>query len=186
MCRQCRKKHACHLKQFLSSQQPTSENIAAKSNPPRKRFPIPPEMFSSPSGMNNSALISDEDYKQPPTPANAKTAYNQYVYKLHEATEISEPFRYLDFVLMKDLHPRTKHYYQGRSQTSEQDEANLGHRRREPLGGSEGKPPPPGPLPPPRKFSNLKALECSFKHFSWHLSSETSLLGKRRNSPFYC
>ena len=32
---------------------------------------------------------------------------------------------------------------QGRSQTSEQDEANLGHRRCEPLGGSEGKPPPP-------------------------------------------
>ena len=113
MCRQCREKYACHPKQFQSSQQPTSENIAAKSNPPRKRFPIPPEMFSSPSGMNNS-LISDEDYKQPLTPASAKTAYNQYVYKLHEATGISEPFRHLDSVLMKewkDLHPRTKHYY---------------------------------------------------------------------------
>ena len=63
--------------------------------------------------MNNS-LISDEDYKQPLTPASAKTAYNQYVYKLHEATGISEPFRHLDSVLMKewkDLHPRTKHYY---------------------------------------------------------------------------
>ena len=47
-------------------------------------------MFSSPSGMHNS-LISDEDYKQPLTPASAKTAYNQYVYKLHEATGISEP-----------------------------------------------------------------------------------------------
>ena len=113
MCRQCREKHACHLEQFQSSQQPTSENIAAKSNPPRKRFPIPPEMFSSPSGMNNS-LIGDEDYKQPLTPASAKTAYNQCVYKLHEATGISEPFRHLDSVLMKewkDLHPRTKHYY---------------------------------------------------------------------------
>ena len=108
MCRQCREKHACHPKQFQSSRQPTSENIATKSNPPRKRFPIPPEMFSSPSGMNNS-LISDEDYKQPLTPASAKTAYNQYVYKLHEATGISEPFRHLDSVLMKDwkdLHPR--------------------------------------------------------------------------------
>ena len=63
--------------------------------------------------MNNS-LISDEDYKQPLTPASAKTTYNQYVYKLHEATGISEPFRHLDSVLMKewkDLHPRTKHYY---------------------------------------------------------------------------
>ena len=113
MCRQCREKHAYHLKQFQSSQQLTSENIAAKSNPPRKRFPIPPEMFSSPSGMNNS-LTSDEDYKQPLTPASAKTAYNQCVYKLHEPTGISEPFRHLDSVLMKewkDLHPRTKHYY---------------------------------------------------------------------------
>jgi len=113
VCRQCREKHACHLKQFQSSEQPTSENIAAKSNPPRKRFPIPTEMFSSPSGMNNS-LISDEDYKQPLTPASAKTAYNQYVYKLHEANGISEPFRHLDSVLMKewkDLHPLTKHYY---------------------------------------------------------------------------
>ena len=69
---------------------------------------------------------------------------------------------------------------QGRSQTSEQDEANLGHRRREPLGGSEGK------SPAPRKFSNLKALECSFIYFPWHLSSETSLLGKRRRLLFYC
>ena len=63
--------------------------------------------------MNNS-LISDEDYKQPLTPASAKTAYNQYVYKLHEATGISEPFRHLDSVLMKewkDVHPRTKHYH---------------------------------------------------------------------------
>ena len=63
--------------------------------------------------MDNS-LISDEDYKQPLTPASVKTAYNQYVYKLHEATGISEPFRHLDSVLMKewkDLHPRTKHYY---------------------------------------------------------------------------
>ena len=62
--------------------------------------------------MNNS-LISDEDYKQPLTPASAKTAYNQYVYKLHEATRIIEPFRHLDSVLMKewkDLHPCTKHY----------------------------------------------------------------------------
>ena len=50
--------------------------------------------------MNNS-LISDEDYKQPLTPASAKTAYNQYVYKLHEATGISEPFRHLDSVLMR-------------------------------------------------------------------------------------
>jgi len=36
------------------------------------------------------------------------------VYKLHEATGISEPFKHLDSVLMKegkDLHPRTKHYY---------------------------------------------------------------------------
>ena len=63
--------------------------------------------------MNNS-LISDEDYKQPLTTASAKTAYNQYVYKLHEATGISEPFRHLDSVLMKewkDLHRHTKHYY---------------------------------------------------------------------------
>lgn len=63
--------------------------------------------------MKNS-LISDEDYKQPLTTASAKTAYNQYVYKLHEATGISEPFRHLDSVLMKewkDLHRRTKHYY---------------------------------------------------------------------------
>ena len=38
----------------------------------------------------------------------------------------------------------TNHYSsQGRSQTSEQDEANLRHLRREPLGESEGKPPPP-------------------------------------------
>ena len=34
---------------------------------------------------------------------------------------------------------------QGRSQTSEQDEANLGPRRREPLVGSEDKPPTPPP-----------------------------------------
>ena len=101
VCRQCREKHACHLKQFQSSQQPTSENIAAKNNPPRKRVPIPPEMFSSPSGMDNS-LISNKDYKQPLTPASAKTAYNQYVYKLHEATGISERFRHLDSVLMKE------------------------------------------------------------------------------------
>ena len=70
-------------------------------------------MFSSPSGMHNS-LISDEDYKQPLTPASAKTAYNQYVYKLREATGISESFRHLDSVLMKkweDLRPRTKYYY---------------------------------------------------------------------------
>ena len=63
--------------------------------------------------MNNS-LISDEDYKQPLKPASAKTAYNQYVYKLYEVTRISEPFRHLDSVLMKewkDLHPRSKHYY---------------------------------------------------------------------------
>ena len=64
--------------------------------------------------MNNS-LISDEDYKQPLTLASAKTAYNHYVYKLHEATGISEPFRHPDSVLLmkewKDLHPRTKHYY---------------------------------------------------------------------------
>ena len=36
------------------------------------------------------------------------------MYKLHEATGISEPFRHLDSVLMKewkDLHPCTKHYY---------------------------------------------------------------------------
>ena len=36
------------------------------------------------------------------------------MYKLHEATGISEPFRHLDSVLMKerkDLHRRTKHYY---------------------------------------------------------------------------
>ena len=36
------------------------------------------------------------------------------MYKLHEATGISEPFRHLDSVLMKewkDLHSRTKHYY---------------------------------------------------------------------------
>ena len=33
--------------------------------------------------------------------------------------------------------------FQGRSQTLEQDETNIGHRRREPLGGSEGKPPLP-------------------------------------------
>ena len=97
MCRQCQEKHACHLKQFQSSQQPPSANIVAKSNPPCKRFPIPPEMFSSPSGMNNS-LITDEDYKQSLTPASAKTAYNQYVYKLHEATGINEPFRHLDSV----------------------------------------------------------------------------------------
>ncbi|KAL9956431.1 hypothetical protein ACROYT_G037906 [Oculina patagonica] len=113
VCRQCREKHACYLKQFKSSQQPSSENIAAKSITPRKRFPIPPEVLSSPSGMEDS-LISDEDYKQPLTPATAKTAYNQYVYKLHEATGISEPFRHLDSVLMKewnDLHPRTQHHY---------------------------------------------------------------------------
>ena len=63
--------------------------------------------------MNNS-LISNEDYKQPLTQLSAKTAYNQYVYKLHQATGISEPFRHLDSVLMKerkDLHPRTKHFY---------------------------------------------------------------------------
>ncbi|KAL9953918.1 hypothetical protein ACROYT_G041392 [Oculina patagonica] len=113
VCRQCREKHACYLKQFKSSQQPSSKNIAAKSITPRKRFPIPPEVLSSPSGMEDS-LISDEDYKQPLTPATAKTAYNQYVYKLHEATGISEPFRHLDSVLMKewnDLHPRTQHHY---------------------------------------------------------------------------
>ena len=33
--------------------------------------------------------------------------------------------------------------FQGRSQTSEQDEASFERRRRKPLGGSEGMPPPP-------------------------------------------
>ncbi|KAJ7372436.1 hypothetical protein OS493_018939 [Desmophyllum pertusum] len=87
VCRQCREKHACHLKQFQSSQQQSSENIEAKIYPPRVRFPIPPDVFGSPSCIENY-FISDDDYKQPLTPANAKIAYNQHVYKLHEATGI--------------------------------------------------------------------------------------------------
>ena len=62
--------------------------------------------------MNNS-LISDEDYKQQLTPASAKTAYNKYVYKLHEANGISEPFRPSRFCSDErvERHPRTKHYF---------------------------------------------------------------------------
>ncbi|KAJ7310736.1 hypothetical protein OS493_040112, partial [Desmophyllum pertusum] len=73
--------HACHLKQFQSSQQQSSENIEAKIYPPRVRFPIPPDVFGSPSCIENY-FISDDDYKQPLTPANAKIAYNQHVYKI--------------------------------------------------------------------------------------------------------
>ena len=81
------------------------------SNPPRKIFPIPSEAFGSPSILEES-LISDEDYTQPLTPASARIAYNNHVFKLHQACAINQPFRDLDSVLMKDwkdLHPRTKH-----------------------------------------------------------------------------
>ena len=47
-------------------------------------------------------------------PASAKIAYNNHVYKLHQACAVNQPFRDLDSVLMKDwedLHPRTKHHY---------------------------------------------------------------------------
>ena len=83
------------------------------SNPPRKIFPIPSEAFGSPSILEES-LISDEDYTQPLTPASARIAYNNHVFKLHQACAINQPFRDLDSVLMKDwkdLHPRTKHHY---------------------------------------------------------------------------
>jgi len=39
---------------------------------------------------------------------------------------------------------------------------------------------------PPRKFWNLEAQKCSFKHFPWHYSSQKSILGKCRSSLFYC
>ena len=83
------------------------------SNPPRKIFPIPSEAFGSPSILEES-LISDEDYTQPLTPASARIAYNNHVFKLHRVCAINQPFRDLDSVLMKDwkdLHPRTKHHY---------------------------------------------------------------------------
>ena len=54
----------------------------------------------------------------------------------------------------------SKHYIinnQGRNQISEEDEASLERRRGEPLGDSEGIPPPP-----PEKFWNLEAQKCSF------------------------
>ena len=50
----------------------------------------------------------------------------------------------------------SKHYIinnQGRNQISEEDEASLERRRREPLGDM---------APPPEKFWNLDAQKCSF------------------------
>ena len=64
---------------------------------------------------------------------------------------------------------------QGRSQTSEQDEASFERRRGEPLGGLGACAPP---SLPPRKVWNLEAQKCSFKHFPWHFSPEKSILGK--------
>ena len=51
-----------------------------------------------------------------------------------------------------------KQDFQGRSQTSEQDEASFKHRRREPLGGSGG-------MPTQQSLQSLEARKCSFKHF---------------------
>lgn len=48
---------------------------------PRKRFPIPSEMFGSPSVMEES-LVGDEDDTQLLTPASAKIAYKNHVFKL--------------------------------------------------------------------------------------------------------
>ena len=51
----------------------------------------------------------------------------------------------------------SKHYIinnQGRNQISEEDEASLERRRREPLGDMAP--------PPPEKFWNLDAQKCSF------------------------
>ena len=58
--------------------------------------------------------------------------------------------------------------YQGRSQTSEQDEASFERQRREPLTGGLG-------ACRPRKFWNLEVQKCSFTHFPWHFSSEKSI-----------
>ena len=67
---------------------------------------------------------------------------------------------------------------QGRSQTSEQDEASFERQRRQPLGGC-------GACPlPARKFWNLEAQKCSCKHFAWNFSSEKSIIGKCRSLPF--
>ena len=45
--------------------------------------------------------------------------------------------------------------YQGRSQTSEQDEACFERQRREPLGRSGGMPPPGAPPPPTLKIFEI-------------------------------
>ena len=67
-------------------------------------------------------------------------------------------------------------FSQGRSQTSEQDEASFERRRRQPLRGLGACPPPLLP----RKFWNLQpqkqggwrfirpAQKCSCNHFPWH------------------
>ena len=68
---------------------------------------------------------------------------------------------------------------QGRSQTSEQDEAIFERRRCEPVKGSGG-------MPPPRNFYNLEAQKSSCKHCQWYFSSQKSILGKCRSSLFYC
>ena len=59
--------------------------------------------------------------------------------------------------------------YQGRRQTSEQDESIFERRRSEPLGGSGGMFPPP----PQGNFEI-----CSCKHFPWYFSSEKVNLGQ--------
>ena len=59
----------------------------------------------------------------------------------------------------------SKHYIinnQGRNQISEEDEASLERRRGEPLGDSEGIP------PPPEKFWNLEAQKCSFNQSNFY------------------
>ena len=65
---------------------------------------------------------------------------------------------------------------EGCSQTLEQDEASFERWRREPLGGGGGL----GACLP-RKFWNQEAQKCSSKHFSWHYSSEKSILNQNQD-----
>ena len=60
---------------------------------------------------------------------------------------------------------------QGRSQTSEQNEASFERRRRESRGGFRGM--------PPRKILKTRSSEMFFKHFPWNFSSEKSILSSQ-------
>ena len=94
--------HPCRVMfDFYRQAHLTTETMGNDTHAPRKRFPIPSEMFGSPSVLEES-LVGDEDCTQPLTPASAKIVYNNYFFKLLEACAINQPFRHLYSVLMKD------------------------------------------------------------------------------------